>query len=163
MKTLKIFSVLALVGLCSCEEYQDDRFNFSNAYPAYVQMRDYTVDRSVTEGSGSTTVQVELPIPVGEDVTVTYKFEGSAVFNTDFKIDGATASGGTSTIKYDVNTTAVERTPNITVLLLKDGKKDGAKVLEFTLVSAKTASGKDLGVGRGPVAKKRFVKIADID
>ena len=121
-------------------------------------------DVMVTEDEGTATVTIECPTGTLSDITVDYDFGGNAVFGTDFNVAGASASGGTITVRQKDFDVVNRSNADLEIELLTDGVADGTKTLTITLVSASNADG-PLAVGRGGTdyLKTATVVIEDID
>ncbi|WP_343487867.1 hypothetical protein [Allomuricauda sp. d1] len=170
-KTINILivSALAFVGCAEDFDYEDSGFILEEL-PSYVAFN--PAGTSVTLAPVDTTegeteeISVEIPGGTVSDVTVNYTFAGTAVFGTDFNVDGATSAGGSLTFGPP-STPNLDGQPvggDIVVELLTDGVEDGAKTLEITLTSASNAEG-ELAIGRGGTDALRtaVVNIADAD
>lgn len=70
----KIYIFLLLIIAIGCEEYEDDRLDFSNSYPLYVEFESAS-DLAVKEGE-SAEVRVVLRERTYSDITVTYIITG---------------------------------------------------------------------------------------
>jgi hypothetical protein len=171
-KIVYIASALVLVLTGCAEEYDlNDRGLTVEELPGYVafdspgtNVNPGPVD--VTEDEGTLELNVEVPTGTLTTVTVNYSFSGTAVFGTDFIVDGATSAGGTLDIALP-SSPAVDGRPindDIVVELLLDDVADGDKTLIVTLDSASNAEGA-LAVGRGGTdfLKSTTVNIIDID
>ena len=166
---LIIAAVFALVIVSCGNEYDTSEYFDLEELPGYVAfdadgnnatLAPYTA----TEDGGSVGVTVENPTGTLSDITVNYSLGGSAVYGTDYTIDGASASGGTLVISSNRGSVAETFRADINVTLLTDDAVDGEKVIEITLTSASNAEG-ELAVGRGGTdfLKTASVIIADID
>ncbi len=164
-----LFVAILLIG---CEEYdylEDQGFDLEEL-PAYVAFNapgnQVTLpDEEVSEADGSVALSVEVPTGSLSDVTVNYEFSGSAVFGTDFTVDGASAAGGTMTIELDPTNFNDFQNSDLEITLLTDDVEDGDKTLTVTLVSAQNVEGNTYAVGRGGTEFLRTanVIIADVD
>ena len=173
MKYLNIYTyLLALaVFMASCGnefDLEDDGVN-PQLLPGYVAFNadgnNATIDpEDVGEDGGEVTFNIENPTGTLSDITVTYEFQGSAVFGTDFTIEGASASGGTLVIEHDPQDFQFRDNQDLVVSILTDNTIDGDKTLEIVLVSASNAEG-ELAVGRGGTEflKRAIINISDID
>lgn len=108
-------------------------------------------NQTIREDGGDTDDNINVEIPGGSvsDITINYTFSGTAVFGTDFTIDGATANGGSVVITQPTEP-VVDGLPlnvDIVVSALTDGVVDGEKTLNINLASASNADGEIL-VGR---------------
>jgi len=175
MKKIK-FLILATVAviLSSCS----DEFSISDIasveeLPAYVAFNPdgtaVTIAPFEVDENDGLLEDINVEIPTGNlsDVTVTYSLSGTAVFGTDYTIDGATASGGTLIIEHKQTTDPedeVADNEDIPVRVLTDGVADGEKTIIITLVSASNAEG-DLAIGRGgtDLLRTATVVISDVD
>lgn len=71
----KIYLYLLLIIAIGCEEYEDDRLDFSNTYPQYVEFESAS-NLAVKEGE-SAEVRVVLRERTYSDITVTYTITGA--------------------------------------------------------------------------------------
>ena len=121
-------------------------------------------DFAADEDDGVVEIIVENPTGTLSDITVNYALSGSAVFGTDYNIEGASAAGGSFTIRP--NSGAVNETNRTTLVveLLTDGVADGEKTITLTLSDASNSEG-TVAVGRGgtDLLKTANVVIADVD
>lgn len=151
MRIIRTIGALALaaVSAAACDDITNPIEEFGSLEDPFVRF----ADRGLVGTPGSTVeVVIELPTRVEEDVTVDYSFGGDAVFGEDFiPVDAngdpradVTASGGTETIPFDFDDTAVP-TATVRVFIPFDAT-DGA-VLTVNLESAVTASGRELVTG----------------
>jgi len=173
MKYLNIYTYIVILGLflASCGnnfDLEEDGLN-PDQLPGYVAFNasgnNATIDPAdVGEDGGEVTFNVENPTGTLSDITVNYEFQGSAVFGTDFTIEGASASGGSMIIDHDPQDFQFRDNADLVVTLLTDNAIDGDKTLEIVLVSASNAEG-PLAVGRGGTEFLRtaVVNIADVD
>lgn len=169
-----LFSIL-LTGFYACETDYDaaDQGITLEELPKYVAFSVSGVvttidDIDVSEADGDTDDEINVEIPGGttSDVTVNFAFSGTAVYGTDFTVDGGTSAGGSVTIKYD-NTPNIDGLPfnaDLVVNLLKDDLQDGNKTLIITLTSASNADG-EIAVGRAgtDLLKTVTINISDVD
>jgi len=171
-KIVYIASALALILTGCTEEYDlNDRGLPVEELPAYVAFDSPGTNVNpdpviVTEDEGTLELNVEVPTGSLSTVTVNYSFSGTAVFGTDFIVDGATSAGGSLDIALP-DSPAVDGRPindDIIVELLPDDVADGDKTLIVTLDSASNTEGA-LEVGRGGTdfLKSTTVNILDID
>lgn len=149
---LYIVPLLALVAY-GCENV-DEPFSIEDgAVPAFVIIE--TEDQDVTAGS-SLEVDFELGQTQREDVTVEYTISGDAVAGEDYDfVDG---TPGTVVIQYDSTTTNLD-SGSITLAFPSTAALGTARELTFTLVSATTASGENLSLGRGDIGVTRTYQI----
>src|SRR5690606_11804214 len=110
----KIYIFLLLIIAIGCEEYEDDRLDFSNSYPIYVEFE--SASNIVVKEGESAEVKVVLRERIYNDVTVTYTITGA--------IEG---SGSVVIPKGNLNAT-------ITVNAPEDSKGESAeiKIVEAT-------------------------------
>ena len=163
-----LFASVLILGSCGVDYDVADYFNLEElpGYVAFDTDGDNAVmgDIEVAEDEGTVELVVENPTGTNSDITVNYSLGGSAVYGTDYTIAGASASGGSVTIKP--NSGAVNETirGSINLELLTDGEQDGEKTIEVTLVDASNADG-SVAVGRGgtDLLKTARVVISDID
>jgi len=164
-----LFIALLLIG---CDEYNylEDQGLELDELPGYVAFNAPGAsvnldDEEVTEADGSVALSVEVPTGSLSDVTVNYEISGSAVFGTDFTIEGASAAGGSVVIVLDPFNFTDFQNADIDITLLTDDVEDGEKTLTLTLVSAQNADGVTFAVGRGGTdfLKTANVIIADVD
>ena len=173
MKYLNIYTYLLVLAvfMASCGndfDLVEDGLN-PQQLPGYVAFNasgnNATIDpEDVGEDAGEVTFNIENPTGTLSDITVTYAFEGSAVYGTDFTIEGASASGGTLVIEHDPEDFQFRDNQDLVVTILTDNDIDGDKTLEIVLVSATNADG-TLAVGRGGTdfLKRAVINISDID
>ena len=65
---------IALISLFCCEEYEDDRLDFSNSLPQFVQLAD---DDTISASLGDTVaIEIELRERVYSDTNVAYEITG---------------------------------------------------------------------------------------
>jgi hypothetical protein len=163
--TLAFLASCALF-LTGCDQtFKDDKYDIgATAQPAFVRFTNPNSSNNIyTRSEGDKVVlAVYASYGVAEDIVVTYTFSGSAVYGTDFVVEGASASGGSLTIPYNVGV-ASRGGAEFEVDLLRDNTTDGDKELVIRLVSATTASGKQLGVGQGPAFVESKITIKDTD
>ncbi len=164
-----LFIALLLIG---CDEYNylEDQGIELEELPGYVAFNAEgasvnLADEEVAEDDGSVAISVEVPTGSLSDVTVNYELSGSAVFGTDFTIEGATAAGGSMVIELDPADFNDYQASDIDITLLTDDVEDGEKTITLTLVSAQNTDGVTFVVGRGGTdfLKTANVIIADID
>jgi len=155
MELKRIIPVIFIFALfvTACEDVSEPFSIEDGAVPAYVIIS--TADGNVLAG-GSLTVTFQLPQTQEEDVIVEYEVSGDAVPGEDYVMTGG--EDGTVTIvhnpdnqQFDVGTIQLEFP--ITAAL------GTARNLTFTLVSATTASGEELTVGRASVGLSRTYTI----
>ncbi|UZR93384.1 hypothetical protein [Chondrinema litorale] len=164
-------TALLVAGLIGCEDYdladQDIELEELPGYVAFDAPGEeaYLDDEEVTEEDGSVALRIEVPTGSLSDVNVTYTFSGTAVFGTDFTVEGASASGGSTTIVIDKAEFNDTDGVDIDITLLTDGVADGDKTLSITLESAQNTDGLSFAVGRGgtELLKTANVIITDID
>lgn len=168
-----ILSILLII-LSSCEtDYNaEDQGILLQELPNYVAFSvdgaGVTLDPIEIEEDTDTDDSVNVEIPGGtlSNVTVNYSLGGTAIFGTDYTIEGATASGGSVIIDYS-NTPNVDGLPfntDILITALTDGIPDGDKSIIITLTSASNEQG-ILPVGRAGREELRSatINIIDID
>ena len=168
-----IFNLLLIsLLLIGCDEYNylEDQGLELEELPGYVAFdapgaNVNLADEEVAEDDGAVTLTVEVPTGSLSDVTVNYEFSGSAVFGTDFTVEGATAAGGSVVIVLNPTNFNDYQNADIDITLLTDDVVDGEKTLTLTLTSAQNADGVQFAVGRGGTEFLRTanVIIADID
>lgn len=106
----------------------------------------------VSEASTSSEVAVESRTVDDNDVTVMYDLGGTAEYGTIYTIEGASQSGGSLLIPFQVDeevTTPAQADINITFLV--DTLMAGSQTIEFTLTGATSADGTPVDVGQGPL------------
>ena len=151
--------ILLLVAGCYEEEKEYDISATSG--PGYVVFEDSDTT-SVSETGDTVTVNIELPLSQGENVTVNYTYSGDAVEGEDFVVVGATGGTGSVTIEYDFDDTALDEA-GIQVVPLADGERDFNKSITFVITSAVTESGDELLAGQGDLDGTKPVKFIDVD
>ncbi|MFS4454987.1 hypothetical protein [Maribacter sp. 2304DJ31-5] len=173
MKNIKYIACLITLILIGCDndlDFDDRGFDFQEL-PNYVAFNPAGTRATfppidTDEEEGSEDVSIEIPGGTLSDVTVNYTFGGSAIFGTDFTVDGATSAGGTLVIALTTvpNQDGLPVNGDIVVNLLEDGVIDGDKTLTITIVSASNADG-ELPIGRGgqDLLRTATVNIADVD
>ncbi len=151
-RILPVIFIFALV-FTACEDVTEPYSIEDGAVPAFVIIQ--TADANVLAG-GSLTVQFQLPQTQEEDVIVEYEVSGNAVAGEDYVMTGGEA--GTVTIvhnpdnqQFDVGTVQLDFP--ITAAL------GTSRTLTFTLLSATTASGQELNIGRAGVGLSRTYTI----
>lgn len=114
-------------------------------------------------------IELNIEIPTGNlsNITVVYNLSGSAIFGTDYRIEGATANGGQLTIEHRQSTDpgdAEADNADLVIEILQDNVEDGEKIITITLVSASNTEGA-IPIGRGgtDLLKIANVIIADVD
>ncbi|MCB0597353.1 MAG: hypothetical protein H6557_05985 [Lewinellaceae bacterium] len=167
-KYIMLLFCIALLSSCG-NEYDINEYFDLEELPGYVAFdapgnSAILDDVMVTEDEGTATVTIECPTGTLSDITVDYDFGGNAVFGTDFNVAGASASGGTITVRQKDFDVVNRSNADLEIELLTDGVADGTKTLTITLVSASNADG-PLAVGRGGTdyLKTATVVIEDID
>lgn len=70
----KIYIFLLLIIAIGCEEYEDDRLDFSNSYPIYVEFE--SASNLVVKEGESAEVRVVLRERTYSDITVAYTITG---------------------------------------------------------------------------------------
>ena len=156
--------------LTACDpDYEVSQYFDLEELPGYVAFdadgNNATLDDfAADEDDGVVEIIVENPTGTLSDITVNYALSGSAVFGTDYNIEGASAAGGSLTIRP--NSGAVNETNRTTLVveLLTDGVADGEKTITLTLSDASNSEG-TVAVGRGGTdfLKTANVVIADVD
>ncbi len=171
MKIYKLFILFAFaLTITSCDpDYAVEDYFDLQELPGYVAFdadgNNATMDDvSTTEDGGSVDFVIENPTGTKSDITVNYSLSGSAVYGTDYTIDGASASGGSVTIRPNSGAVNETNRTTLTVTLLTDGVVDGEKTISILLTDASNAEG-NVAVGRGGTdfLKNAHVIIADID
>jgi hypothetical protein len=149
MKNINAFIYLLIILLLTnCKAFEDDKVNSvvtNKVGGPYIELVSSAAQTIRATRNGLTSVV--LPIPILENVSFTYKLEGTAVYGTDYNITGLaspTTPAGTITFKADSNT------PDQTDLTINNTKTlgTGSKTVIITLVSATAPSGKAVSVGR---------------
>jgi hypothetical protein len=148
MKYLKRLGMLGLVVLTAsgCEDITNPVDVEGQQVGPYVHfVADTATLATRLPGAANPALAIlRLPVPVEEDVVVTYTFGGDAVFGQDFvPVDrtGAprtdvTAAGGTAVLNYDFDDV---RLPQDTLRLRVPATAVSGRVLHVTLTSATTA------------------------
>lgn len=172
MKKLAYIAFTFILVMTGCtEDYNlEDNGFVLEELPAYVAFNPDGTSAvippfSVAEGD-ELDISVEVPGGTVSNVTVDYSFSGTAVYGTDFTVDGASASGGTLQIVLTTTPNQDGQPVNgdITVNFLTDDIVDGDKTLVIALTNASNAEG-TLAVGRGgtEALSNVVVNIADAD
>ena len=171
MKITYLFIIFALaISVFSCDpDYSVEEYFDLEELPGYVAFdadgnNAFRDDVETTEDGGSASLVIENPTGTLSDITVNYGLSGSAVYGTDYTIDGASASGGSLTIKADGGAVNETIRASLVINLMTDSIADGEKIITVTLNDASNAEG-SLAVGRGgtELLKSANVIIADID
>lgn len=173
MKKTNYLLIMMVAVLASCtEEYNlEDNGLGVEELPGYVAFSAPGVSTSLapeetSEDAGTVSLNVEIPTISPTDVTVNYSLGGSAIYGTDYTIDGATSSGGLVVIPRStgINLDGLPDNADIEISLLTDDLVDGLKTIEVILESAANTEG-DIAVGRAgtDLLKTAIVNIADID
>jgi len=154
-KYLYLLPIFAFV-FYGCENVSEPISIEEGAQPAFVTI---TTESQQVAAGGSLSVQFQLGQTQEEDVTVEYAISGGAEEGTDYTISSGGA--GNLVIEYDPESTALD---NNSVLLSFpiDAAFGTTKELTFTLISATTASGESLNVGRGEIGAERTYTIAGL-
>jgi len=171
---MKIYYLIILIAVaisstaCDPDYAVEDYFDLEEL-PGYVAFdadgNNATLDDfEATENDGSVEIDVENPTGTLTDITVNYALSGTALFGTDYSIEGASAAGGSLVIKP--NSGAVNETNRTTLIvtILTDSIADGDKDITITLSDASNSAG-PVAVGRGGTdyLKTAKVLISDVD
>jgi hypothetical protein len=161
MKLYKfIFLLLGVAFFASCgNEYDTEEYFDLEELPGYVAFdadgNNATIDEQDVEEGTSTEAIVESPTEVQSDITVNYTLSGTAVYGTDYTVEGATAAGGEIVISSDRGDFTVTYRSSIKVTMLdNDFVNFDPRSIIITLNNASNAEG-DVAVGRGG---KEFLK-----
>jgi hypothetical protein len=178
MKMKKIFALIIIAGFfASCTDLDLEEQKITTiALDGYVSFANAggtvtPIALNITETTAATqNLRIECPTGSLSEITVTYTFSGSAVFNTDFTVVSpaggtSTAAGGTIIIKRNTTTGGVNDFDfaNLGIKAAADGVADGAKQLVVTLTGATDASGKTYTIGRGTYMKSATVNFSDVN
>jgi len=154
MRTLNKLGVLALTALAAgaCTDVTNPIEETGTLADPFVR---FESSSAVGVVGTTATITIELPTRVEEDVTVQYSFGGTAVFGEDYIIvdnDGnprsdVTAAGGTASIPFDFEDT---NTPSDSIKVFVPLTTTDQSVLEVTLQSASTTSGRTIETGYIP-------------
>lgn len=136
---------LSIITLNSCNEFTEDFTIEGNEIDPFVYIFGTQAVRNSAEGA-SITIQVIPSYAIPEDITVTYSLSGEIKDGGEFEVVNGTE--GTVTIIFDEDNNALDR-GNIEFFFPTDGEPDGDKSLFVELTSAVTASGRELGIGKG--------------
>jgi len=156
--------------MSSCDPDYDvnDYFDLEEL-PGYVAFdadgNNATLDAfEATEDDGTVDIDIENPTGTQSDITVNYSLSGSAVYGTDYTIEGATSDGGSVTIQPNSGAVNETNRTTLSITLLTDATVDGEKEITITLVDAANSAG-NVAVGRGgkDFLKTAKVIIADVD
>lgn len=155
MELKKIYPVIFIFALAftACENVSEPFSIEDGAVPAYVIVE--TTDRNVLAG-GSLEVQFQLAQTQEENVTLQYEISGTAVAGQDYVI--TSGGGGTIVIEHNPDNQTFDRA-TVGLSFPITAALGTSRTLTFTLVSATTASGKDLTVGRADVGRSRTYTI----
>ena len=161
MKLYKfLFLLLGVAFFASCgNTYETDEYFDLEVLPGYVAFdapgNDAFIDEEAVDEGGSLSVDVESQNEVHSDITVNYTLGGTAVYGTDYTIEGATADGGSVVISSDRGDFNVTYRESINVTVVdNDFVNFDPRSVIITLVSASNSSG-EVAVGRGG---KEFLK-----
>jgi hypothetical protein len=134
-----------------------------NADGANINLPDVETDENGED------VELNIEIPTGNlsNITVVYNLSGTAVFDTDYTIKGASSSGGQITIEHRQSTDpedAEADNADLVIELLQDNITDGEKIITVTLISASNEEG-EISIGRGGTSllTTANVIISDVD
>lgn len=155
MELKKIYPVIFIFALAftACENVSEPFSIEDGAVPAYVIIE--TTNRDVLAG-GSLEVQFQLAQTQEENVTLQYEISGNAVAGQDYVI--TSGGGGTIVIEHNPDNQTFDRaTVGLTFPIT--AALGTSRNLTFTLVSATTASGQELTVGRADVGRSRTYTI----
>ncbi|GGZ79218.1 hypothetical protein [Algibacter mikhailovii] len=156
MKKIVYIILVALVaGFYSCETDYDaeDQGITLTDLPKYVAFYVAGAGSTIADvdvDAGSDTddaVNVQIPGGTLSDVTVNYTFSGTAVYGTDYTVDGASSTGGSVTIEYGT-TPNVDGLPFNADIVVEALPGASDSTLTITLSSASNAEG-EIAVGRG--------------
>jgi len=174
----KIFALIILSGFfasCTDLDLEEQKITVSElgGYVAFANAGGTVTPIVLNINEAATATQnlrIECPTGSLSEITVTYTFSGTAVYETDFTVvspagGSSTAAGGTIIIKRNTTTGGVNDFDfaNLGIKAVKDNVKDGAKQLVVTLTGATDASGKSYTIGRGNYMKIATVNFADVD
>lgn len=155
IKYLFVLPIFALV-FYGCENVSEPFSIEEGAQPAYVIIS--TQSQQVAAGS-SLEVVFQLGQTQAENVSVEYSISGDAVAGEDYNF--SSGSAGSVTIEYDPESTNLDN-GSVTLSFPIDAAIGTSKELTFTLVSATTASGQSLNIGRGEIGAVRTYTIAGL-
>lgn len=155
MELKRILPVIFIFALfvTACEDVSEPFSIEDGAVPAYVIIE--TTDRNVLAG-GSLEVLFQLAQTQEEDVIVEYQMSGDAVAGEDYVMTGG--QGGTVTIEHNPDNQTFDR-GSIMLDFPITAALGTSRNLTFTLVSATTASGEELSVGRAEIGLSRTYTI----
>lgn len=158
MKTINYLFVMSIFALVfyGCENVSEPISIEEGAQPAFVTI---TTENQQVAAGGSLTVEFQLGQTQEEDVTVEYAISGSAEEGADYTI--ASGNTGTLVIEYDPESTALDNN-SVSLAFPIDAAFGTTKELTFTLISATSASGESLNVGRGEIGAERTYTIAGL-
>ena len=175
MKKIQYISLISMVLLfarCSFDTFED-QITDVELLPTFVRF-----DPNVSDGdtiqlveNGATVVELENPTNFQGGVTVNFTFSGSAIFGTDFMIEGEngtalagiTAGGGSILVPDEPDSLGSFNDVQFNIIGLNDGVVDGAKTLIITLTSATAEDGSPAGAGQGPNFNTVLINFADND
>lgn len=178
MKRFLNIIVVALI-LSSCDGFDlEEQGIVLTEVPSYVAFAtaggtvvpiNLTVSESATAASS---LRIECATGTLSDITVTYSFSGSAVYNQDFEVvpttgGSSTATGGTIVIRKNTSPSGVADFDFVSLQIrpLRGtvGDADGNKQLVIRLESAVNADGKVFQVGRGLEGGTIYMREATIN
>lgn len=169
-KYISIILVAIAVVMTSCDpDYAVEDYFDLEELPGYVAFdadgnNASLDDFEVTEDDGSLEIEVENPTGTQSAITVNYSLSGSALYGTDYTIEGASAAGGSITIQPNSGAVNETNRASMMVSILTDSTVDGEKEIIITLTDASNSEG-NVAVGRGgkDFLKTAKVIIADVD
>lgn len=163
-----LFVIAALMTSCDPDYAVEDIFDLEQL-PGYVAFdadgdNAFLSDVETTEDAGTVTLEIENPTGSLTDITVNYALSGSAVYGTDYSIEGGSAAGGSVTIKPNSGGVIETNRAPLVITLLTDAVVDGEKIITVTLTDASNGDG-TVAVGRGgtDLLKAANVIVEDVD
>ncbi len=158
MELKRIIPVIFIFALfvTACEDVSEPFSIEDGAVPAYVIVE--TTDRTVLAGA-NLEVQFQLAQTQEEDVVVEYEISGTAVAGEDFIQVGG--EGGTVTITHNPDNQTFDR-GSIMFDIPITAALGASRTLVVTLLSATTASGQELTVGRAEIGLSRTYTISGL-
>lgn len=160
---IAIFSIL--VTAC---EWEDDSYNISKTYPAYVEFyQTGSIDK--IEDDDTAWVRVDAPITIYSDIDLTFKFEGTATNDEDYFlvsskkciIKSQDANGAVVTLKYDKENDFYD-VSNLSFVVKKDVEIE-KEYVDIILESAVGADGTEVAIGRERGADTLRLNLIDYD
>ncbi|MFW5879314.1 MAG: hypothetical protein ACOCUV_00670 [bacterium] len=154
---------LGLVYLVACEQYEEEKVDFSDTVDPYVASYNENVVH-LFEGDTGIYLYFGMPNTVGEDVEVPFFLKGDAKFNVHYFIDNVSDNSGTIKIEYNPNVTR-EDIERLKIIPVENELIDTASctylIMQFG--EAITSSGEHIHVGEDDELKEITLLFHDND